>query len=102
MNSGYTDMKNEDVARYNCEPTINKQAEPVNQSVSYLGQSALSMLTEINEKLRTIERFVDYSDAGLGDWGTPVCPDNLMHNMHVLNSALSDINHRLELLQEKL
>jgi hypothetical protein len=99
--NGYTDMKNEDV-RVNCEPTVSKRVEPVNESVSYLGQSALSTLTEINEKLRSIERFVDYSDASLGDWGNPACPDNLMHNMHVLNNALNDINYRLGLLQEKL
>ena len=102
MNSGYTDMKNEEVTRYNCEPTACKQVEPVTESISYLGQSALSTLIDINEKLRAIERFVDYSDSNLGDWGTPACPDNLMHNMHVLNSALNDVNRRLELLQEKL
>lgn len=99
--NGYTDMKNEDV-RVNCEPTVSNRVEPVNESVSYLGQSALSTLIDINEKLRAIERFVDYSDTSLGDWGTPACPDNLMHNMHLLNSALSEINHRLGLLQEKL
>lgn len=102
MHSGYTDMKNEDVARYNCEPTVCQVTETVNQSISYLGQTALSTLVEINEKLRSIERFVDYSDSNLGDWGTPACPDNLMHNMQVLNSALNDVDRRLGLLQEKL
>lgn len=101
MNSGYTDMKCENVARVSdLKPC--KQTEP-NYTLSHLGQDAITKLFEINEKLNSIERFVDYGENGVGDWGSsPAMPDNLMHNLQVINSALSDIDNRLGRLQEKL
>lgn len=99
MNNRYTDMKCENVARVSdLEPC--KPAEPT-YTLSHLGQSAITRLSEINEKLKNIEQFVDYSDSG--DWGSgPIMPDNLMHNLQVINNILNDIDCRLGRLQEKL
>ena len=71
------------------------------ETVSHLGQMALSTLQDIWDKLGAIESFVDTPTELRGPMELG-CPDNLMHNLKLINEVADKINHRLDALQEKL
>ena len=71
------------------------------ETVSHLGQTALSTLQDIWEKLGAIESFVDDSTESHGSMDLG-CPSNLMHNLKLINEVADKISRRLDVLQEKL